>query len=301
MKKLSVSVLLILFLFVLSISVPAETIRVSLPDLQAQVSKLENEMQELRAKGLEEEAKAKSEEAARLQSQIEALTLAQKEADSAASVSSDNGPYHVTKKKTVRSVTKGDSFQIQVDGRQVRSFKSGNKKVASVSRTGVVKAKNPGTARITITLKNKKKWTVTVKVNPDRDLSKLMGTKFTQALAAVGGKTSQVFKDGKNGDDYSVYKKKGMTLLGLDHKRYRKNKLYKRVWQIELHKKSSFTIFGVRVGDTVKSAMVKLFLAGCTNLDAYGSYLSADGPAGDYFSAGVRNGIITDLKLERRY
>ena len=104
-----------------------------------------------------------------------------------------------------------------------------------------------------------------------------------------------------NGDDYSVYKKKGLTLLGLDHKRYRKNRLYKRVWQIELNKKSSFTMFGVKVGDTVKSAMVRLFLGGCTDLSDDSWSLSAKAPGGDLFSANVRNGVITSLKLERRY
>ena len=313
MKKLAL--IMISFLFLLSMPAWAGGIRVSRADLIAQEQKLDAEEKELRAKAyelrangdekkaleLEQEAESKSEEAARLRAQIDALALAEEEAGSSAQTSAGISFCHVTKKKTTRSVTKGGSFQILADGQQVRSFNSGNKKVASVSKTGVVKAKNPGTARITITLKNRKKWTVTVKVGPDRDLSKLMGIKYTGALTAVGGKASQVFRDGKNGDDYSVYKKKGLTLLGLDHKRYRKNRLYKRVWQIELNKKSSFTMFGVKVGDTVKPAMVRLFLGGCTDLSADSWNLSAKAPGGDLFIANVRNGVITGMKLERRY
>ena len=43
------------------------------------------------------------------------------------------------------------------------SYKSSNKKVAAVTAKGVIKAKNPGTTKITVT-SGKKKVTVTVKV-----------------------------------------------------------------------------------------------------------------------------------------
>lgn len=65
------------------------------------------------------------------------------------------------------TVNVSDSFGIVVDGRTIKSCKSGNKRVASVTRDGVVTAKKAGTAKITITLTNKKKLTLKVKVvNP---------------------------------------------------------------------------------------------------------------------------------------
>lgn len=70
---------------------------------------------------------------------------------------------HISKSAST-SVNVNDSFGIVVDGRTIKSCKSGNKRVASVTRDGVVTAKKAGTAKITIKLTDKKKITLKVKV-----------------------------------------------------------------------------------------------------------------------------------------
>ena len=67
-------------------------------------------------------------------------------------------------KSASKSVNKGTPIQIVVDGKAVKSYKSSNKKVAAVTKTGWVTTKKAGTAKITITLKSKKKLTLKLKV-----------------------------------------------------------------------------------------------------------------------------------------
>ncbi len=70
---------------------------------------------------------------------------------------------HVSKNATEK-VSVGSTIHIATDGRAVKSFSSSNRKVAAVSQDGTVIAGKPGTAKITIRLKNKKKITLKVKV-----------------------------------------------------------------------------------------------------------------------------------------
>ena len=73
-------------------------------------------------------------------------------------------PELLVKKNTTLEVRVNDSVQIAVPGKEVKSYKSNKSQIASVSKDGVVTAKAGGTAKITITLTNKKTLTLTVKV-----------------------------------------------------------------------------------------------------------------------------------------
>lgn len=64
-------------------------------------------------------------------------------------------------------------------GDSIKKYKSSNTKVVTVSKTGKIKAKRKGTAKITITTKSGKKVTCTVKVTPKK--------KSTKKSATVGG------------------------------------------------------------------------------------------------------------------
>lgn len=70
------------------------------------------------------------------------------------------------KNKSVLNLTKGDVVQLAVNGRTIKSCKSSKRKVAGVSKAGVLTAKKQGKTKVTVNLKGKgrKKITVTVKV-----------------------------------------------------------------------------------------------------------------------------------------
>lgn len=75
-------------------------------------------------------------------------------------------PYVKFSKKTV-SLTQSKSKTLKIKyakGDSVKSWKSSNKKIATVSSKGKVKAKKKGTAKITVTMKSGKKATCTIKV-----------------------------------------------------------------------------------------------------------------------------------------
>ena len=73
-------------------------------------------------------------------------------------------PYINTKKQTIAP---GKSYKLELIGTSIKSVKSSNKKVATVSKKGKVTAKKEGTATITLTGKDKMKYTckITVKVH----------------------------------------------------------------------------------------------------------------------------------------
>ena len=86
------------------------------------------------------------------------------------------------KKSATKAVNLGDPIQIAVDGQAVKSYKSSDKKVATVTAKGRVATKKAGTAKITITLKSKKTLTLTVKVvDPNAPKS----VKITQGKSAT--------------------------------------------------------------------------------------------------------------------
>jgi len=89
--------------------------------------------------------------------------------DGLAANETDGAPIELSiSKSTTRSVTLGLSYQIVVPGKAIKSCKSSNKKVATVTNAGLVKAKKAGTAKITITPKKGSKLTLKLKVvDPD--------------------------------------------------------------------------------------------------------------------------------------
>ena len=83
-------------------------------------------------------------------------------------------PYVKFTKKTVKlKVSKTYKLKIKyAKGDSVKKWKSSNKKIATVSKKGKVKAKRKGTAKITVTMKSGKKATCRIKVSPKKKSSK---------------------------------------------------------------------------------------------------------------------------------
>lgn len=91
-------------------------------------------------------------------------------------------PYVKFTKKTVKlKVSKTYKLKIKyAKGDSVKKWKSSNKKVATVSKKGKVKAKSKGTAKITVTMKSGKKATCKIKVSRKKKASKkkVVGTVY---------------------------------------------------------------------------------------------------------------------------
>lgn len=68
------------------------------------------------------------------------------------------------RKNTSTQVSVNNPIRIAVDVGEVKSCASSNKRVATVTKDGRVTPIKPGTAKITVRLKNKKKLTLKVKV-----------------------------------------------------------------------------------------------------------------------------------------
>lgn len=73
------------------------------------------------------------------------------------------GSVVLTKNRTV-TLNVGDTLAIDLDGKTAKSYKSASKKIAKVSKSGLVTAVKEGKTKITVTLSNKKKLVLTVKV-----------------------------------------------------------------------------------------------------------------------------------------
>ena len=77
----------------------------------------------------------------------------------------DAGPVVLSvSKKATKSVNLGTTYQIEVPGKTVQSYKSSSKKIATVSKAGLVTPKKPGKVKITIKLSRKKSFVLTLKV-----------------------------------------------------------------------------------------------------------------------------------------
>lgn len=68
------------------------------------------------------------------------------------------------KKSATKTVYLGTKYQIVVPGKTVKSYSSSLKRYATVSKSGLVTLKKAGKVKITIRLKNGKKYTLTLKV-----------------------------------------------------------------------------------------------------------------------------------------
>ena len=95
----------------------------------------------------------------------EAPAVAMEEAPAAAAIAGNAAtPTKTVKNNSTVKLNKGKKAQLVVSGKTIKSCASSKKSVATVSKKGLVTAKAAGTAKVTITLTNKKKITVTVKV-----------------------------------------------------------------------------------------------------------------------------------------
>ena len=98
----------------------------------------------------------------------------------------ENG-YLLTKNAS-KTLKAGKKLHIVLDGVEAKSYKSGNKAVATVSKTGLVKAKLAGKAKITVKLTDGKKLVLTVKVTDTKAPKTIKFTKGTKATLKVGKK-----------------------------------------------------------------------------------------------------------------
>lgn len=87
-------------------------------------------------------------------------------------------PFAKFTNKTV-SLKKSQKLKLKVNyakGDSIKNWKSSNKKVVTVSKTGKITAKKKGTAKITVTMKSGKKATCTVKVATTKKTTKSFGS-----------------------------------------------------------------------------------------------------------------------------
>lgn len=91
-----------------------------------------------------------------------------------------------SKKLTNTDAQLGETLKLSVAGKEIKSCKSSNKKVASVTADGTVTAKKAGKAKITVTTRDKKKLTVKVKVVDPRAATKVTLTEGKSVRLKVG-------------------------------------------------------------------------------------------------------------------
>ena len=68
------------------------------------------------------------------------------------------------KKSASQKVWLGEMYQVKVPGKKISDCKSASKKIATVTKGGLITPKKPGKVKITVTLSNKKKLTLTLNV-----------------------------------------------------------------------------------------------------------------------------------------
>jgi len=95
-------------------------------------------------------------------------------------------PLSISKSGTVRA-TLGLSYQISVPGKAIKTCKSSNTKVATVTKQGLMKAKKVGTAKITVTPKKGGKLTLKVKVVDPNTPTAVTIDAGSDATLTVGG------------------------------------------------------------------------------------------------------------------
>ena len=135
------------------------------------------------------------------------------EANDAEALAEANEDYPVETVKNKGKVTlqADETVQLAVSGQKIKSCKMKNaksKKVASVTKKGVLTAKKAGTAKLIITTKKNKKVTVTVKVVAEPapftgELSDCFGMTMKDAVSKVGGDPGLIRK-GAVSDSYEA-------------------------------------------------------------------------------------------------
>ena len=142
------------------------------PEKEPTDEPVEEPVKEASVEAVEEVAETPAEEAAPVPASEpvvaaeDADTSAKLEEAAPAAEAAPGIPTQVVRNKAVVYLNRGDALQLVVAGRTIKSCKSGKRKVASVSKTGLVTARKKGKCRITVNLKGKgkKKIVVTVKV-----------------------------------------------------------------------------------------------------------------------------------------
>lgn len=121
------------------------------------------------------------------------------------------GKTKVSKKKLV--------LKLKTSGVKIQTYKSSNKKVATVSKKGVVKLKKIGMTTITVTAtvtatgkKISKKYTLTV--NPDKTVLESVESKVT-------GKITIKWKQNSSGDGYEIYRSLSRNFKDVNDRTYK--------------------------------------------------------------------------------
>lgn len=105
-----------------------------------------------------------------------------------APVANETAPEELTlNKSATKAVTLGHSYQIVLPGKDIKTCKSGNTKVATVTKQGLVKAKKVGTAKITVTPKKGSKLTLKLKVVDPNVPTAVTIDAGSEATLSVGG------------------------------------------------------------------------------------------------------------------
>lgn len=99
--------------------------------------------------------------------------------------------------KSKVSLTCGNSTKIKLNGGKIKSVKSSKTSVASVSKTGKITAKKPGTATITVVSKKGKSYTCKVTVKAGLSKTKATLVKGQSITVSLKGATTKSVKSNK--------------------------------------------------------------------------------------------------------
>ncbi len=160
------------------------------------------------------------------------------------------GSVKLSKKKV--TLICGKSTTIKLTGGKIKSAKSSNKKIATVTKSGKITAKKVGTATITITSTKNKKYTCKVTVKAGLDRENVTLTKGASTTVKLNGAKPKSVKS-SNSSVVSVTKKGKITAKkkGSAKITYKdtKNKKYTCKVKVETPALSS-TGLSLKVGDT---------------------------------------------------
>lgn len=144
----------------------------------------------------------------------------------------------------------GTQFALKASAKTGKTYKSSNKSVAVVDKTGKVTVKGPGTAIITITAKQTGKYTsatkkVTVKgklKKPTLACKALSGHKIKITWSKVYGITGyKLYIYDSKTKKYKCVLTKGASIKSVTHKGLKKGKIYR--YKVRAYKKSNGKVF----------------------------------------------------------